>query len=177
MDIGSILIILSAIILISLYIGSPIFNRREAGTNLDLVSDAANKKKDHHRSELLAEHDRLLTALQELDFDLSLGKLDEQVYNNQRTALLKAGANVLHQLDEIELPSDIKPVQSQAPAAANCSADKPQPLAVDENDELEALIATRRRARQEKNAGFCHKCGAPLKETDKFCPRCGVMLD
>jgi hypothetical protein len=44
------------------------------------------------------------------------------------------------------------------------------------DDELEVMLANRRRARQEKSAGFCHQCGGPLQKSDQFCPKCGASL-
>jgi ribosomal protein S27AE len=38
------------------------------------------------------------------------------------------------------------------------------------------LIASRRRERLEKAAGFCPQCGKPVQISDKFCPRCGASL-
>ncbi len=42
------------------------------------------------------------------------------------------------------------------------------------DDELEMMLSNRKRARQEKSAGFCPKCGGPLQKSDKFCPKCGA---
>jgi hypothetical protein len=44
------------------------------------------------------------------------------------------------------------------------------------DDALEADIAARRRARQEKSAGFCPQCGGPVQKSDVFCPKCGAKL-
>ena len=46
----------------------------------------------------------------------------------------------------------------------------------DPDDELEALLANRRRERQEKSAGFCPQCGGALQQSDRFCPKCGASL-
>jgi hypothetical protein len=47
---------------------------------------------------------------------------------------------------------------------------------VSEDDELEALIAARKRKQAEKTAGFCSKCGHPLTQIDKFCSKCGAVV-
>jgi len=44
------------------------------------------------------------------------------------------------------------------------------------DDKLEQMIASRRRARQEKTSGFCPKCGKPVQKSDHFCPKCGTKL-
>jgi hypothetical protein len=51
--------------------------------------------------DLCAEYDRLLSSLQELDFDNSLGKIPAEDYEMQRKSLLQAGAEILKQLEEI----------------------------------------------------------------------------
>ena len=48
---------------------------------------------------LEGEHQRLLDALQELDFDHAQGKLTEEDYSTQRVGLLQAGAAVLRQME------------------------------------------------------------------------------
>jgi predicted amidophosphoribosyltransferase len=43
-------------------------------------------------------------------------------------------------------------------------------------DELEMLIADRRRSRLSKADGFCPNCGAPHQISDLFCPKCGERI-
>jgi rubrerythrin len=45
------------------------------------------------------------------------------------------------------------------------------------DDDLEAVLANRRRERAEKAAGFCPQCGYAVRKSDKFCPKCGASLD
>lgn len=47
------------------------------------------------------------------------------------------------------------------------------PFSTEATIDLEARIAARRQARQEKAGGFCPHCGKPVQKSDKFCPRCG----
>jgi hypothetical protein len=130
----------------------------------------ASLPEEHQRSTLLAERDRLLTALQELEFDHNLGKVPEEDYPEQRAALVKSTAEVLRQLDTNPVGSALagEPATSQEMT--------PQPVVADR--ELEALIAAYRRARplDGKTAGFCSKCGKPTARSDKFCSRCGAAL-
>jgi hypothetical protein len=89
MDIGSIFLILGLLVLVSLFIIYPLFER----------SATAVSQEEHEYSALLAERDRLLNALQELDFDYTLGKIPEEDYPAQRAGLLQRGAEVLRLLD------------------------------------------------------------------------------
>ena len=60
------------------------------------------------------------------------------------------------------------------------SARKNAALSPDPDDELEALIANRRRSMKENNepktGGFCPQCGNCVNENDRFCPKCGKAL-
>jgi rubrerythrin len=44
------------------------------------------------------------------------------------------------------------------------------------DDDVESMIASRRKGRKSKSAGFCPKCGKPVMASDKFCPSCGKTL-
>ena len=44
------------------------------------------------------------------------------------------------------------------------------------DDDLEVLIAGRRREKKEKAAGFCPQCGNPVQVSDRFCPKCGAEI-
>jgi NADH pyrophosphatase NudC (nudix superfamily) len=130
---------------------------------------------DHTISSLLAERDRVITSLQELDFDNTLGKIPAEDYPVQRAALLQRGAEVLKKLDELTSSNESdKDVESRIEAAI---ASRNVAPVVNENDDIESLIAARRSTRKEKSGGFCPKCGRPLLASDKFCPHCGKVID
>lgn len=162
MDIGSLFLVVAVAVLAGMYISKPFFDRKMTGKNVFLIEQGQASQKEHQRSALLAERERLLLGLQELDFDRTLGKIDEADYPSQRAALLTAGALVLQQLD-----------------ALSSAHSNGQPAVVQdtEDDELEALISARKRKHQEKTTGFCPKCGNPQKKTDRFCSRCGAVID
>lgn len=180
MDIGSIFLILGLLVLVAIFIGRPLLERR----TLELSQE------EHELSALLAERDRLLTALQELDFDYTLGKIPEEDYPAQRAVLVQRGVEILRRLDELQ--AEVHPEGEEARIDAAIAARraetaavalpvgngsgvrvKPAPLAVGQDDDLEALIANRRRDRKEKAGGFCPSCGKPVQKSDRFCPKCG----
>ena len=127
-------------------------------------------------------------ALKELDFDYALGKIPDEDYPSQRAILLQRGAQVLRSLDEIQAQESDQDLEERIEAAiaarrADAAANKetiPEPvLAVagaSPDDELELMLSNRRRARQEKSAGFCSQCGGPVQKSDRFCPKCGNSL-
>ena len=44
------------------------------------------------------------------------------------------------------------------------------------DDDIERLLAARRRASQRETAGFCPNCGGPIQKSDRFCPKCGATV-
>jgi hypothetical protein len=183
MDIGSLLIILAAAVVVTLLVTRPFYDPRQRHmqqarltTNGGAVNDLA-RSEEQVRSTLLAERDRVLIALKELDFDHALGKIAEEDYPIQRSALLKTGADILRQLDS----AGGEAADTHDLAAATANQDESETGA---QDDIEALIAARRRQKQEsvrvkdsqKTTVFCHECGKPLQKTDKFCSRCGATI-
>jgi len=189
MDIGSILLILSLLILVGLFISRPLINRKEVKVSSEDV------EAEHEYSTLLAERDRTLDSLEELDFDHSVGKIPEEDYPVQRNALILRGANILHELDKFEeespeehaedrLESAIAARRIAVPIDPSTQTSDLTPERSDgspatqmiEDDEVEALIAARRRTRSDKSAGFCTQCGTAVTKSDRFCSKCGTAL-
>jgi len=169
MDIGSILLTFALLIGVGLLIIRPLMDRKLE--TQPLLTRQAVRRYEQERSGLLAQKENILTAIQELDFDYTQGKVPEEDYPTQRTELLQAGAAVLKKLDELSLESSV-PLAAGNGASKAAEDHEHQPTPAE--DELEALIAARRRDRMEKAVGFCAKCGSPLQKSDKFCPRCGA---
>jgi hypothetical protein len=126
---------------------------------------------DREISYLIAERERLLTALQDLDFDQSLGKIPAEDYPTQRALLLQKGAEVLRKLDALTAEAVDKTGRS---ADSQTKASKPVRTFTD--DDLEDILAKRRNSRRDKTAGFCPRCGKPVLQSDAFCPACGNTL-
>jgi len=187
MDIGSIFLILALLLLVGVFITRPFFERKAVP-----VADPQADERDHELSSLLAESDRLLNALQELDFDHALAKIPEEDYPAQRALLLQQETEVLQKLDALQSSSAADEVEARLEAAIAARRATVQPsLAPTQaelvgagrvvpvaapDDDLEILLASRRRERQGKAAGFCPRCGGPVQQTDRFCPKCGATL-
>lgn len=171
-DIGSILLILGLLLLVGLFVGRPFMER----------SSQSVGEQEHALSARLAERDRILDALQELDFDYALDKIPEQDYPAQRARLLKRGADILRELDSYDDGLSSSSLQNRVEAAiaarrAEAGQGDRKVSALQPDDELETLIASRRRDRAEKAGGFCPNCGQPIAQSDQFCARCGADLD
>ncbi len=176
MDIGALLLLLALLILIFLYLAAPM---QQSGGQRRQATSA----EEHELSSLLAERDRLLNALQELDFDHVLGKIPAEDYPAQRAELLKHGADVLRQIDAHRGLKDQPEAEDRVEAAiAARRADAAVQTVSGENpdllndDDLESLIASRRSDRKDKSGGFCPHCGKPVLRSDRFCPNCGKSI-
>ena len=168
MEIAAILLTLGVFILVGLYLYSPFLERRAP-----IVSD-----EEHEFSALLAERDRAINSLQELDFDFNLGKIPEGEYPAQRLELLQKGADILRKLDafspKADSAQDTESRLEKAIAARRADASATQGELSD--DDLESMIIDRKKSHSDKSAGFCPNCGKPIMVSDRFCPSCGNTL-
>lgn len=204
MDLGSIFIILALAIAVGLFVAHPLLQETNSIRAPKSVLAGQVAKADHELSSLLAERDRILNALQDLDFDFTLGKIPAEDYPEQRSLLLKHGAEVLRHLDELQgepqhggavaretvdaedrleaviAARRVDGAQSQsAPSAVKLGGNgnaRRGIAAAGGDDEIETLLAGRRRERKQKAVGFCPQCGGPVQVSDRFCPRCGSVL-
>ncbi len=188
MDIGSIFLVLAVFLLVAWYLVRPFLENKSF-----LVS-----RESQELSHLLAERDRVLTALQELEFDFQLGKIPQEDFAPQRELMLRHGADILRQIDAVQQPAGGKNAEpeSQASAAQPTAEDRIEAAVAARrlvaqgavapgrnggngshaDDDLEIVLAERRRSRSGKSAGFCHKCGGALQAADRFCPKCGAPV-
>ncbi len=163
MDFGAIFLLFVVSLAIALFIAWPFISNWHA-----------RSRGGQEVSSLLAERDRLLAEIQELDFDKSLGKITPEEYPQERKALLQKGTEVLRRLDALTPSSWLEKQVEQnisisLPGSPETQVDTPQFT----DDDLEIMIANRRVARKAKTAGFCPRCGKPLFESDLFCASCG----
>jgi hypothetical protein len=161
MDLAAVLFLIALLLAVSLYLVTPLMGNRSSRVTEDT----------QETSSLLAERERLLNALQELDFDFKLGKIPPEDYPAQRAELLQKGTEILKKLDAL---APLRPPTASPPAAAEISATEQTASLSD--DEIESMLAARRKARKTKAAGFCPRCGKPILITDQFCPSCGKAL-
>lgn len=187
MDIGSLFLVLALALAVGLFVSEPFF---ESPDRKSSPAQAAAEVREHSRSALLADEERVLDTLQELDFDNSLGKIPVSEYLTQRSSLLKQGADVMRELDRFAEQSEISGAEDRlekmiADRRAQASATIIGAGAtnfgegaanIGAGDAIEDQIAVRRRSRDEKSVGFCPKCGHPLQKSDRFCPKCGLAL-
>jgi hypothetical protein len=175
MELTAIFLSLVVLIFVGMYLYSPFMERRARTVT----------EEEHELSALMAERDRVINSLQELDFDFKLGKIPGEDYPVQRAQLLQRGADILRRIDSLAPSSngkgaaemqDTEARLEKAIAARRADGDATKPQITD--DDLEEMIAARRKGRNlsGKSAGFCPRCGKPVLVTDRFCPSCGKAL-
>ena len=168
MELAAIFFSLAVLILVGMYLYAPFMERRARNVT----------EEEHELSALMAERDRVINSLQELDFDFKLGKIPEGDYPTQRAGLLQKGADILRKIDSLAPQAvsaqDTETRLERAIAARRADASTTTPEVSD--DDLETMISSRRKGRTSKSAGFCPKCGKPVMVTDRFCPSCGKSL-
>jgi RNA polymerase-binding transcription factor DksA len=163
MTIGSILLGVALAVLVGLVLARPLLqaSREEQG-------------KVSRRQLLLAEKEAILAQIRDLDFDHDTGKMPDEIHQQQRAQLMNSAADVLRQLEQLE----VKASQPPDPVANG---------AVDVDDDIETAVARMRQARKVKSApkpttasanggGYCPQCGHPFDAGDKFCVSCGQKL-
>ena len=178
MEIIAILIGLVILAAVAFYVSRPLVESRRAG-RANGVAEV---------QPLEAQRDSLYTQIKELDLDHATGKVNEEDYARLRAELVAQAAAVLKQIDGV--------AQQPAPAAAEAAA----PATPAAKDDVEALIAARRKTRstsapktadadveaaiaaRRKTAApaaselTCPRCGKPINADDAFCARCGTAL-
>jgi len=168
MDINALFFTLAILVFVGMYLYTPLVEGRARRVT----------EEEHELSTLLAERDRLLNSLQELDFDFKLGKIPEDDYPTQRASLLQKGADILRKIDSLAPQTasaqDTEARLERAIAARRADASNATPEVSD--DDLESMISSRRKGRTNKSAGFCPRCGKPVMVSDRFCPSCGKSL-
>jgi hypothetical protein len=156
MDIGSILVILAILIIIVAYIARPLVENRGFA-----ITDA-----DRRYSTLLAQRDQVLTILQELDMDHSMGKVPQEDYQAQRTILVARGASVLKEMDHLRGPG-------KATLLTNGSKD----VATSQLEaQIEEAVSQIRTEQSGLDANYCSSCGNALEGGDLFCVHCGTPI-
>jgi len=168
MELPAIFFSLAVLILVGMYLYAPFMERRARRVT----------EEEHELSALMAERDRIINSLQELDFDFKLGKIPEEDYPTQRAGLLQKGADILRKIDllapQTASAQDTEARLERAIAARRADSANTKPEVSD--DELESMIVSRRKGHAKKSAGFCPRCGKPVMVSDRFCPSCGKSL-
>jgi hypothetical protein len=160
MELGAVFLLLGVLIIVFLFVAQPFT------THWSVKAQSSQEL-----SSLLAERERALNALMELDFDNGIGKIPAEQYSAQRASLILKGTTILRRLDEIQQVQSAPVQEAVRPGIVELHTDMPS------DEDLEDLISKRRAIHHQKTAGFCPKCGKPILQSDQFCSTCGQILN
>ena len=147
MAIGSILLGLSLLIIVTLFLARPLLSAKPEPT-----------RSSDKRLQLEQEKESYLNEIHALDFDHETGKIPTDVYEQQRAQLLNEAAAVLKALDE--MPEANGDVYSQIEAAVTARRHQ---HAMSSNGQVSYCT----QCGQPLDSGdkFCAGCGQPLQVT------------
>jgi ribonuclease HII len=170
LDIIAILVGLIIFAAVAFYVSRPLLQARSAGNS---VGDTLS---------LEAQRESLYTQIKELDLDHATGKVNDEDYARLRADLVAQAAAVLKQIDGV--------VQQPAPTAVKVAAaddvealiaarrkTRSIPAATPADADVEAAIAARRKTAAPPASELkCPQCGKPINADDAFCAKCGAAL-
>ncbi len=133
-------------------------------------------------SSLEAQREELYTQIKELDMDHATGKVNDEDYAPMRAALVAQAAAVLKQIDGVETTPATTPAAGQTDDVEALIAARRKPRSAAAAKRLIRLPKRRLRpaARQpppvRDDSPMCPKCGKPINADDVFCAKCGAAL-
>jgi hypothetical protein len=135
---------------------------------------------------LEALRESLYTQIKELDLDHATGKVNDEDYARLRPELVAKAAAVLKQIDGVAPlpePAPTAPAVDDELEALIAARRKSRsvsalPAASLSDDDVEAAIAARRKSTRPvaTASASCPKCGKPASLDDAFCAKCGAAL-
>ena len=150
MELGSLLVVILLFFLSGLFVLRPFLIRTESSGRAGATL----------RDSLVADKERLLQAIEEIDLEYELNKISSEEHTRSRDLLMSEAAGVLKELDKLPKTRSQKKVKS-APA---------------EDDTLEKMIAERRKHLQKDRQTRCPHCGEAVAHGAQFCSQCGGAL-
>ena len=132
-------------------------------------------------SSLEMQREALYTQIKELDMDHATGKVNAEDYAPMRAELVAQAAAVLKQLDGVAVAPATEPAAAQTDEveAMIAARRKPRSAAAAKTADMtaEAAIAARRKTSASSvTSSTCPKCGKPISADDAFCAKCGTAL-
>lgn len=152
MEFSSLLIVIFIFVLSGMFIMRPF-----------MVNEKTPRKSGSGRTDsLIAEKERLLLAIEDLDLEFELDKISNQEHNRNRDILLAEAADVIKQLDKIQKTGSSKKKKTSSSGKAD--------------DGLEKMINERRQQLKNERSLMCASCGQSVDKGSRFCSHCGEAL-
>jgi hypothetical protein len=170
LEIIALLIGLVILAAIGFYVSRPLARPRRAGQPNGVVDVQS----------LEAQRESLYTQIKELDLDHATGKVNEDDYTGLRAELVTQAAEVLKQIDGVApQPAPAAPLAQDDVEALIAARRKTRTASMPRTAEadVEAAIAARRKTPTPlAGALACPTCGKPVNTDDAFCAKCGTAL-
>lgn len=151
MELGSLLVVIFVFFLSGFFILRPFLVHEETEGRAGRTM----------RDSLVAERERLLHAIEEIDLEYELKKISSEEHTRNRDILLSEAAIVLKELDDL-------------PKSGSAKRKKTAP--VEDVGNLEKMIADRRKQLKGEMSLECPHCGESVEEGAQFCSHCGGTL-
>jgi hypothetical protein len=152
MEIQTIFLLIGITILVLVYMLKPLVSK-------NLIVSSNNSE----YSQLIAERERIINILKELDFDQKLGKIPDDDYVSQRAELVSRGGILMEKIDLL--------TKSKKP-----SAEKRNDISPLSDKDIERMLEKRRAQKSSAGLNLCPECSKPILPADRFCPGCGNKL-
>ena len=170
MDLATVLVLVAMLILTGAFITRPL----AAGEGRTVG------ERERRLSALYAQQDQILSFLQELDMDFTMGKILPEDHVAQRAEWVARGADVLREIDELRSDGAEGAASNEMEARLEAKvAGLRRTLAHEGEDDLEGRLeaeVARVRESLKTVSGYCGHCGNALVSGDRFCPRCGTPV-
>ncbi len=152
MEIQTILLVIGITVLVLVYMLKPLVSK-------SMIPGSNNSE----YSQLVAERERIINILKELDFDQKLGKIPDDDYASQRAELVSRGGIIMEKIDQIS-------------KSKNQFAERKDEISPLSDKDIERMIEKRRAQKSGAGKTLCPECSKPILESDRFCPSCGKKL-
>jgi zinc ribbon protein len=155
----------------AIFIVLPFFKKRFE--EIPPETDSQNPIEEKIKS-LNSEKESLYSALKELDFDYSMGKLSKEDYGELERKYKAQAVFVLREIDNIRGKSDIANLDEEIEKEIRVIRE----AKLTDDKEIEREILKSRKSRVlETSSSICSVCGNEYKSDDRFCSKCGASLN
>lgn len=174
----NIIIITIITAILALYIVLPFF-RKKAGSQSDvsvIVDNAVENTLIQRINALDNQKETLYSAIKDIEFDYSLGKLSSDDFNELNTKYKMEAAELLKEIDNLKTKTEISVADNKLEQEI-LSYRKSSGVKDSLENELEKEIAAFKTTYSTVAGKLCPQCGSEYGAQDVFCSKCGVKLE
>jgi len=166
---------------VAIYISLPFFRRTvdKESDNPEMLTNISEDPAVQKLKTLENQKDTLYSAIKDIEFDFSLGKLSAEDFQELNTKYKIEAAGVLKEIDSLSSNNEKEFLDSKLDSKIEqeiLSYRKSRGTNESLENDLEREIAAFRAANKTSGSYVCSQCGAEYGEEDAFCSKCGVKL-